>query len=72
MEELSCDDLDVGMDAHRSHGHVKVEVSFETARYTSAQNTLHVSPMEAPPQLEFKPTLLCIKVSEPSICEHDG
>ena len=51
---------------------VRVEVSFETAWYPSAQNTMHVSPMEAPPQFEFTPTPLCTRVSERSICEHDG
>ena len=54
------------------YAHVKVEVSFETARYPSAQNTTHVSPMEAPPQLEFTPTPLWVRVSGQSVCEHDG
>ena len=54
------------------YAHVKIEVSFETAWHPSAQNTMHVSPMEAPPQLEFTPTPLCVRVSEQSLCEHDG
>ena len=58
--------------AHRSHTHVEVEVSFVTACYSSAQNTMLVSPMKVPPHLELMPTLLCVRVSEQSICEHDG
>ena len=50
----------------------QVEVSFETAWYPSAQNTMHVSPTEVPPQLEFTPTPLCVRVPEQSICKHDG
>ena len=52
--------------------HVKVVVSFETVWYPSAQNTMLVSPMEAPPQPEFTPTPLCVRVSEQSTCKHDG
>ena len=37
--------------------------------HPSAQNTMHVSPMKAPPQLEFMQTPLCVRVSEQSICE---
>ena len=54
------------------YAQVRIDVWFETAWYPSAQNTMHVSPIEAPPQVELTPTTLCIKVSEPSICGHDG
>ena len=52
--------------SHRLHAPVKIEVS-----YVSAQNTMHVSPMKTPSQLECTPMRLCIRVSEQNICEHD-